>query len=137
MKFDRRGGYRGSYDFGWDITPAVEIHGHDYSLLVKDNYYLGGGPFTLTRLDANLEVQWRFPNPNGVEWGINAPAVDRNDTVLAVSEDGHLYAIDRRGRERDRVFLGRARFAADTPVSIDHRGRVYAQHHGLLYVLTG
>jgi hypothetical protein len=73
-----------------DITPAVHRHGRSYSILVKDNYYSGEGPFTLTRLDAGLKVRWRFANPNGVEWCINAPAVDRRGAVFGVNEDGNL-----------------------------------------------
>jgi len=74
-------------------------------------------------------------HPNGFEWCINAPAVDRDGTVYGLSEDGNMYAIDRHGHERERVFLGLTISAAYTPLSIDGSGRIYAQNNGDLYVL--
>lgn len=74
-------------------------------------------------------------HPNGFEWCINAPAVDRAGTVYGLSEDGNMYAIDRDGHERERVFMTRTLSAAYTPLSIDNRGRIYAQNNGELYIL--
>ncbi len=157
MKFDRDGHFKAAFDFGWDVTPAIFPHDHTYSIVVKDNHYFTNGPFLVTRLDANLDVEWQFANtstetcerqpdgsitcvdtgehPNGFEWCINAPAVDRSGTVYGLSEDGNMYAIDRNGHERERVFLTRTLSAAYTPLSIDSRGRIYAQNNGELYVL--
>ena len=46
-----------------------------------------------------------------------------------------MYAIDRNGQERERVFMTRTLSAAYTPLSIDVRGRIYAQNNGELYIL--
>jgi outer membrane protein assembly factor BamB len=157
MKFDHGGRFTGSFDFGWDITPAVYQHDRTYSVILKDNHYVTGGPFLITSLDANLDVEWQYANtttktcrrepdgtitcvddgehPNGFEWCINAPAIDRGGTVYGLSEDGNVYVIDRHGRERERVFLGQTISAAYTPLSIDGSGRLYAQNNGDLYVL--
>jgi len=157
MKFDGDGRFVTDYDFGWDYTPAVHVHDRTYSVIVKDNYYGSRGPFMLTRLDADLNVEWRHANtstetcwrepdgtitceddgahPNGFEWCINAPAIDRNGTVYGLNADGFMYAIERDGQVRERVFLSRTIAAAYTPLSIDGRGRIYAQNNGELYVL--
>jgi hypothetical protein len=74
-------------------------------------------------------------HPNRFQWSFNAPAVDRHGTVYAVSEDGYLYVIDRDGQERERVFLTRTQAGANTPVATDHRGRIYVQNDGELFVL--
>jgi outer membrane protein assembly factor BamB len=157
IKLDRHGALAGSYDYGWDVTPAVYRHDGTYSILIKDNHYVGNGPYLVTQLDANLDVEWQFANtstetcerlpdgtvscedtgehPNGFEWCINAPAVDRNGTVYGVNEDGYVYAIGQGGVELERAFLTRTLAAAYTPLAIDHRGRIYAQNNGELYVL--
>ncbi|HKA89222.1 MAG TPA: hypothetical protein VKE22_16260, partial [Haliangiales bacterium] len=132
-------------------------HDGTFSILIKDNHYFTNGPFLVTRLDAGLNVEWQFANtstetcerqpdgsitcvdtgehPNGFEWCINAPAVDRSGTVYGLSEDGNMYAVDRAGHEVERVFMTRTLSAAYTPLSIDTRGRIYAQNNGELYIL--
>jgi hypothetical protein len=157
MRFDRTGAFTGAYDFGWDITPAVYRHDHTYSILDKDNNYFTGGPYRVTSLDAGLHVQWQYTNtstktchrepdggitcvddgthPNGFEWCISAPAVDRTGATYGISEDGNLYVLDKDGQELERVFLGQTLQAAYTPVSIDSAGRIYAQNNGDLYAV--
>jgi outer membrane protein assembly factor BamB len=157
FKLDRRGRFKASFDFGWDVTPAVVDHHRGYSIVVKNNFYFSNGPFLVTQLDEDLDVEWHFANtstltcerqpddtiecedtgqhPNGFEWCINAPAVDRSGTVYGLNEDGYMYAIDRHGREVERVFLTRTLSAAYTPLSIDVRGRIYAQNNGEIYIL--
>jgi hypothetical protein len=157
MKFDRDGHYLTNYDFGWDITPAVYRHDGTYSLYIKDNHYVSDGPFDVTRLDADLNKEWSNTNtetrtceraqdgtvtcvddgahPNGFEWCISAPAIDRDGTLYGLSEDGNFYVIDSQGRQREKVFLSKTIASAYTPVSLDSRGRVYAQNNGELYVL--
>jgi hypothetical protein len=77
FKFSAAGEPVASYDFGWDITPAVFSHGSTYSILIKDNHYgLGsycGDPdlcppekdrYDITSLDANLLPEWHFTGTN-------------------------------------------------------------------------
>ncbi len=160
MQFDDHGGFVGSYDFGWDLTPAVVSDPTGDRIIVKDNHYGNGvppepGPFWITTLDASLHPLWQFQNtegnscvrqpdgtlsctadhPHGFEWCVNAPAVDRDGVVYANSEDGNLYAITANGELRDRLFLNAALGAAYTPLSIDHLGRIYALNNGHMFVV--
>lgn len=157
MKFDAAGHFRASFDFGEGMTAPVFPHDHTYSLRTKDNHYLSNGPHFLTSLDADLNVQWQLANtstqtcerapdgtitctdlgdhPNGFEWCVSSPALDRTGTLYGVDEDGYLYAVDASGHEVERVFLGKTIAEAYTPSAIDSAGRVYAQNNGQLYVL--
>lgn len=87
-------------------------------------------------LSSRRERQRRCePGDTGTfEWCMNAPAVDKNGTIYAISEDGWLYAIDQGGTMRDRIFLELAVGAAYTPAAIGHDGRIYAQNYGHLFV---
>jgi len=158
MHFDASGHYLNAFDFGWDMTPAVYRHDGTFSLIVKNNDYFTwetGGPYNLSRLDKNLQLEWSFlstntdtckPNaagalecvtdhPGGFEWCVNAPAVDPEGTVYVNSEDGYLYAIDRQGKQKARIFLNLALGAAYTPVALDAQGRIYALNGGVLTVV--
>ena len=42
FKFGPDGRALATYDFGWDITPAVFQHDGTYSILLKDNHYAAG-----------------------------------------------------------------------------------------------
>ena len=76
FKFSAAGIPLATYDFGWDITPAVFAHDGTYSILLKDNHYEVGsycgspvcpaetGQYDLTSLDAHLVPEWRFTNTN-------------------------------------------------------------------------
>lgn len=156
MKFDSTGHYVATYDYGWDITPAVYRHDGTYSMYIKENNY-DGGPYEVVRLDAGLNEEWSFANtetktcvrnpdgtvtcvddgrhPNGFEWCISAPAVDRDGNVYGLSQDGNFYVIDSQGHQREKVFLSKTISAAYSPVSLDSHGRVYSQNNGQLYVL--
>jgi hypothetical protein len=160
IKLDRHGQLAASYTFGWDSTPAVYEHDHTYSLVIKDNHYLSGGPFLISQLSRELEIEWSFQNTttqacvrqpdgtltcsdhtadgetheNGFEWCVNAPAVDRSGTVYANSEDGYVYQIKQGGMLATQTFLNQALGAAYTPVALDPKGRVYALNNGELTV---
>jgi uncharacterized lipoprotein NlpE involved in copper resistance len=54
--------------------------------------------------------------------------------MYANGEDGVLYALDRDGRELSSIFLNAALGAAYTPLSLDHRGHVFALNGGHLTV---
>jgi hypothetical protein len=156
------GGYVANYDFGWDTTPAVASNDAGDRIYMKDNHYgfaAGGadaGPYYLTELDASaLQPMWKFKStdtsscvraadgsvqcksdhPNGFEWCINAPAIDRDGTMFANSEDGNLYAIGADGQLRDQFFLDTALGASYTPVALDHLGRIYALNAGHMIVV--
>ncbi|TMB29821.1 MAG: hypothetical protein E6J61_14180 [Deltaproteobacteria bacterium] len=159
FKFASDGHVAGTFDFGWDITPAWFPHDGTYSIVLKDNHYLTGGPYYITQLSADLHVEWRFASSNtqtcsrqangqiscvddgqhgnGFEWCINSVAVDRDGIVYANSEDGNLYAIGPGGVFKNRVFLDRALGAAYTPISMDSKGRIYAQNAGKMYAFSG
>jgi outer membrane protein assembly factor BamB len=159
IELSSEGAFTASYDFGWDVTPAVVSDAAGDRVYVKDNHYFGtnfeGGPYWLTELDLMLRPIWQFQSteinsctrqpdgtvtctpdhPHGFEWCINAPAVDHDGTMYANSEDGNLYAIRSNGELRDRFFLGKALGASYTPLAIDHVGRVYALNAGHLLVV--
>jgi hypothetical protein len=176
FKFDADGNFLGAYDFGWDTTPAVYTHGGTYSIVIKDNHYAGGlycsasspicqplpeGPYYITQLDANLNVEWRFQNtntdscqrnsngsmtctpntnPNGFEWCVNAPVIDQNGVVYANSEDGNVYSIAQGNTGvfttfKEHLFTNLAIGTAYTPLSIGPDGKLYVQNDGHLFVI--
>ena len=162
MKLDAAGKPGGSYDFGWDYTPAVWQHDGTYSIVVKDNHYdfdfvnmVNLGPYYITQLDSSLKVEWHFRNtntlscsrdsrdvvhctndhPNGFEWCINAPAIDSDGTVYAGGEDGVIYAIGQGGVDKGHLFLSMSLGSTYTPLSIDHKGRIYQQNDGTLSIV--
>jgi len=161
VKLDRNGAVAGTYPFGWDTTPAIYEHDNTYSIVLKDNHYESEGPFYVTQLSKNLEIEWTFqnastalcvrrpdgtldcsgtapdgtPHPNGFEWCVNAPAVDARGDVYANAEDGFVYQIGQGGVLKTQTFLNQALGAAYTPVSLDPGGRVLALNNGELTVL--
>lgn len=92
VKLSSTGTYLGSYDFGWDTTPAVTTTG---AIVIKDNYYDVGsycnsatfcpvapeGPYYITKLSSTLGVSWRFQNTNTESCHRNA-----DGTVSCVSD---------------------------------------------------
>jgi len=188
FKFSSSGQFQGSFDFGWDDTLAVVPRDDDnFSIVMKDNHYdeeagfycnpsprfpnsltvcdstgIPAGPFYITQLNQDLQVEWKFQStetrsctrnpdgtvtcvdtgtqPNGFEWCINAPAVDSAGNVYVESEDGFLYVLDQ-GHQgvfttpKAKVFMNLAVGAAYTPMSIDKKGRLYAQNNGHLVVI--
>ena len=158
MKFSAAGQFVGSYDFGWDSTPAVYPHDGTYSIVIKDNHYWGGlycnfphnpickplpaGPYDVTQIGADLKPEWSFKNttidkkhPHGYEWCINAPAIDANGVVYVNSEDGHVYVVEQGGKLQSKLFLQLAIGAAYTPLSLGPDGKIYTQNDGELFVV--
>lgn len=164
FKFDAQGNFLGAFDFGWDSTPAVYAHNGTYSIVIKDNHYataglycfspntplcqpLPPGPYYITQLDANLNVEWQFQsttidalNPNGFEWCVNAPVIDADGVVYANSEDGNLYALPQGNvgvftNPQGSLFLKQAIGAAYTPLALGPDGKLYAQNDGHLFVI--
>ena len=158
--FDAEGKHLKTFEFGWDVTPALYPHDGTVSILTKDNHY-GVGPFNLSRLNSNLELEWSFTSTNnlschhtsngeivcgedenhtsggahGFEWCVNAPAVDVEGVMFANSEDGRVYALNKDGTEREHLFLEQSLGAAYTPLSLDRAGRIYSLNGGLLTVV--
>jgi outer membrane protein assembly factor BamB len=158
FRFGAQGDFLSSYDFGWDITPAIRPHDGTWSVLIKDNHYNtnSGVPFyDVTSLDATLQPEWSFQatntqscirdssgaiscvddQPNGFEWCVNQPVVDAAGTVYLNSEDGNLYAFSTSGQELGHIFLDTALGAAYTPVSMGPDGVIYAQNNGKLFAV--
>ena len=161
VKLDKDGHFVGAYPFGWDTTPAIYEHDHTYSIVLKDNHYFTEGPFYISQLSSELQVEWQFQNtstqacvrhpdgtlecsdtgpdgeehPNGFEWCVNAPAVDARGNVYANAEDGFVYQIGQGGVLKTQTFLNTALGAAYTPISLDPSGRVFALNNGELTVL--
>lgn len=164
--FDATGNFLNSFSFGWDSTPGVWTHGNTFSIVIKDNHYdapsycffqnpvcatLPPGPYYITQLDPNLNIEWRFQSttidgshPNGYEWCINMPAIDLNGTVYVNSEDGNVYAIAQPAssgatvvltQPAGKIFLLSAIGAAYTPLSIGPDGKFYTQNDGHLFVV--
>jgi len=156
LKFNSQGQFQASYDFGWDSTPVIYPQGATYSVILKDNHYDQGsycsnptwcpaepkGPYYITQLDSNLNIQWQFgdpyrdPNhPNGREWCVNDAVVDANGAVYASDEDGYLYVIQQGGTQSQKIFLERSLDAGYTPVSMGSDGLIYAQNAGHLVAI--
>jgi hypothetical protein len=162
LHFDAKGNFVNSFTFGWDSTAAVYRHDRTYSIVIKNNQYGGPaycqfdspvcsgpapGPYYLSQLDANLNLEWSFENttidsqhPNGYEWCVNAPAVDGLGIVYGTSEDGHVYSIPQGHhgvftKPLQKIFLQNAIEAAYTPLSIGADGKEYSQNNGHLFVL--
>jgi hypothetical protein len=158
FKFDAHGAPAGTYDFGWDLTPAVYRHDGTYSIIIKDNFYFDQ-QFYISQLDSHLQREWTFKStnqdschrdpdgrvvcandgehPTGFEWCVNAPAVDPDGNVYANSEDGWVYKIRQGGHLADRTFLLQSLGAAYTPISIDRHGRLFSLNGGDLFVVGG
>jgi hypothetical protein len=161
IHFDAQGNFVNSFPFGWDSTPAVYQHDGTFSLVIKDNYY--GAPaycsfsnpvcapstqkYYITQIDASFQPQWLFKSttvdndhPNGYEWCVNAPVIDRLGIVYVTSEDGHVYSLPQGHHgvfttPLQRIFLLEALGAAYTPMSIGEDGKGYSQNNGHLFVI--
>jgi hypothetical protein len=162
--FDSTGKFLNAFSFGWDSTPGVWTHGNTFSIVIKDNHYdapgycffqnpicqvLPPGPYYITQLDPNLNIEWRFQSttidanhPNGYEWCINMPAIDSAGNVYVNSEDGNVYAIAQPAttgpgvvltQPAGKIFLKQAIGAAYTPLSIGPDGKFYTQNDGHLF----
>jgi len=158
VKVSPTGQLMGTYDFGWDVTPAVWVHDGTYSIITKDNHYqtkTTDGPYYITQLSRDLSPQWKYTStetrscttesdggvtcisdhPDGFEWCINAPAVAPDGTVYGNSEDGRVYAIRQGGQLIEERFLLQSLGAAYTPIAVDSKGRVYSMNGGVMTVV--
>lgn len=162
VRFTDSGQFLASYQFGWDVTPAIWEHDGTFSIITKENRYNAGirppgdrESYYITQLSPNLDVEWKFlatntescerqpdgsmtcvdNRPNGFEWCVNSLAVDSRGVVYVNSEDGHLYSINQGGTLRERIFLQLALGAAYTPLSLGVDGKIYTQNAGRLFAV--
>lgn len=163
VRISAAGQFLQSYKFGWDVTPAIWEHDGTFSVITKENRYVGFGGRTpgdeegyyITQLSPELNVEWQYKNtetktcerrpdgtlscvsdrPEGFEWCVNSLAVDSRGVVFVNSEDGHLYAINQGGSVRERIFLQATLAAAYTPLSLGTDGRIYTQNAGILFAI--
>jgi hypothetical protein len=160
--FDAAGNFLNAYMFGWDDTPGVWSHDGTYSIVLKDNHYgapqyctfntpicasVADGPYLITQVDANLNIEWQFKNTttdsnhaNGFEWCINMPAVDSSGNVFVNSEDGNIYMLPQGNHgvftaPGGKLFLEEAVEAAYTPLAVGPDGKLYTQNNGHLIVV--
>lgn len=126
MRFDASGTFRGSYDFGWDITPAVFPHDGRYSVILKDNHYeLGSycfnsqfcppeaGQYDVVSLDPSLTPEWTFRSTNTESC---ARAADGTISCISDHPDGFEWCVNQ--------------------PAVDVRGVVYANSEdGFLYAI--
>lgn len=160
VKLDASGQFVGAFTFGWDSTPAIYEHDDTYSIVIKDNHYESDGPFLISQLSRDLQIEWSFQNtttqactrqpdgtltctdttadgeahPNGFEWCVNAPAVDARGDVYVNAEDGFVYQLGQGGELKTQTFLNQALGAAYTPIALDPRGRIFTLNNGELTV---
>jgi outer membrane protein assembly factor BamB len=135
LKFSSSGQYLTEFSFGWDDTPAVYSHDGTYSVITKDNYYDTGGPYYITQLNSDLAIEWQYQSVDNFEWCVNSPAVDRNGTVYADSEDGSVYVINQGGTLKGSLFLQSAVGAAYTPIAVGGDGKIYTENDGNMFVV--
>ena len=129
-------------------TGAANVAAQGLNKQLADIVYARpAGPYYITQLDTNLNVEWQFQNttidanhPNGYEWCVNAPAIDSNGVVYANSEDGNVYAIAQGNSgvsttPKQKMFLKLALGAAYTPLSVGSDGKLYMQNDGHLLIV--
>jgi outer membrane protein assembly factor BamB len=135
MLFNADGAFVSSYEFGWDLTPAVYRHGSTYSIVLKENRYGAGSycndqtlcprrsntatpndpeAYYITSLDSSLHVEWQFRNTETMS------CARRDDGTIECTEEqpnGFEWCVN--------------------AVAIDARGVVYANaEDGHLYALN-
>lgn len=115
MRFSAAGEFLQAYPFGWDVTPALWQHDGTFSLITKENRYVGVGSYCggcaadrvpsepegyyITQLTPELEVEWQFKATN-----TESCARQEDGTVECVDDHPQTFewcvnslAVDRRG----------------------------------------
>ena len=80
MRFSADGAFLNAYSFGWDVTPAIWQHDGTFSVITKENRYVGvptycGGcaptrvpsepeGYYITQLNPELQVEWQYKATN-------------------------------------------------------------------------
>ncbi|MGZ8868837.1 MAG: hypothetical protein ACXW2P_10870 [Thermoanaerobaculia bacterium] len=115
MRFSAAGEFLQAYPFGWDVTPALWQHDGTFSVITKENRYVGVGSYCggcapdrvpsepegyyITQLTPELEVEWQFKATN-----TESCARQEDGTVECVDDHPQTFewcvnslAVDRRG----------------------------------------
>jgi len=115
FRFSAAGEFMGTYDFGWDITPAIYEHDGTWSVILKDNFYpvgsycgvpgfcgQGEARYHLTSLSPDLRPEWTYQNTNDqacdrLEDGSLSCETEPSGfewcvNMVAVDRDGVVYA---------------------------------------------
>ncbi len=115
MRFSADGGFLSAYPFGWDVTPAIWQHDGTFSLITKENRYVGAPSYCgscspnripsapagyyITQLDPTLQVEWQYKATN-----TESCARLENGSVECVDDHPETFewcvnslAVDRRG----------------------------------------
>ena len=118
FKFSAAGQVLATYDFGWDITPAVSPRGTTYSIVLKDNHYdvgsycddprfcpIAAERYDLTMLDAGLQPLWHFTNTNTQNC-----RRDASGSIVCVphDEDGFEWCVNQPAVDVDGVVYANA-----------------------------
>lgn len=115
MRFSASGEFLDAYPFGWDVTPAIWEHDGTFSLITKENRYVGVGSYCggcapdriptepegyyITQLSPDLEREWQFK-------ATNTESCERLEDGTVECVDNHAetfewcvnsLAVDRRG----------------------------------------
>ena len=80
VRFSAAGAFMSAYPFGWDITPAIWPHGGTFSVITKENRYVGIGSYCggcasnriastpqgyyITQLSPSLQQEWQLKATN-------------------------------------------------------------------------
>lgn len=130
MRFSAGGEFLSAYKFGWDVTPAIWQHDGTFSLITKENRYVGVGNYCggcartrvpgddegyyITQLSPELNVEWQFK-------GTNTLSCERQ-------QDGSLECIDNRPEGFEWCV---------NALAVDRRGVVYVNSEdGNLYAIN-
>lgn len=115
MRFSPEGEFLAAYPFGWDVTPALWQHDGTFSLITKENRYVGVGSYCsacapdrvpsdpegyyITQLRPDLTPEWQFKATN-----TESCARREDGTVECVNDHPQTFewcvnslAVDRRG----------------------------------------
>lgn len=115
MRFSAAGAFLSGYSFGWDVTPAIWQHDGTFSVITKENRYVGattycgscgtnrvpGEPegYYITQLNPELQVEWQYKATN-----TESCARLEDNTVQCVDDQPETFewcvnslAVDQRG----------------------------------------
>ncbi len=135
-RFSAAGEFLSGYPFGWDVTPALWEHDGTFSLITKENRYVGVGSYCgnptfcppysrapgdqegyyITQLSPELEVEWTFRNTETLS--------------CARQPDGSIDCVDDQQNEQG------FEWCVNAP-AVDARGVVYVNSEdGHLYAIN-